>query len=116
MYLKGKFYKKKESFSEALAVYRDVLLKEPHKLPVLQNAAQIHYLRGDYDEAKEVITQILVLQRTPDALQLLGDINLIQNNHELAKKNYNEALERLDPDKFDHDIQKGILEDKLRGL
>lgn len=70
----------------------------------------------DYQGALRVATDADERWKRVDTAVLLGDIYAAQGKKDAAKKQYQTAIDRLDPDQYDYETAKQLYESKINEL
>lgn len=110
----GDFYFNEHEYDNAMAQYREALLREPSNVPVQISMAQILSRTGDYEWARQIYAGIL--EANPDLAVVhynLGGIYFMMQNPTGAYREYTRAIE-LDRDSPDTCNALGVVCKQLK--
>lgn len=117
-YSLANFYLRLGENKKALDAFRQLKQKEPDNGRVLYNLGMLHFLAGEFNEARrELLEALNYLNRTYDkdirgkALNLLGKLYFRDDNLEAALRSWRMALES-DPDNWDIRIDIAVAQIK----
>lgn len=81
------------NYTEALEAYDIALIKEPHSASILSGKGATLLIKGDIQASRQILEEALKVDSLyPTALRLHGQIMLMENNHDMAERDFSKLI------------------------